>query len=65
MIKLKINSMMDERKITRYRVNKNTGWNYRRVNALYKGKVKYITLDEMDNLCNILECKIQDLIEKV
>lgn len=65
MIKLHIGEMMKKRKMTRYRMNKETGWNYKRVNALYKGEVKQISIEELDILCNILNCESKDLIESI
>ena len=63
MIKFKIKEMLDKKKITRYKLQQLTNWNYKRVNAYYKGEVVNITVDELNKFCSLFKCKVQDLIE--
>lgn len=62
MIKINIDNLMNKKSISRYRLQQLTNWNYRRINALYNSKVKYITTEEIETLCNLLECSPRELI---
>ncbi len=62
MIIFKVNERMDKIGLTRYRLQQLTNWNYRRVNSYYQGKVINMNVEELDKLCTILDCKIDDLI---
>lgn len=62
MIKINIDNLMNKKSISRYRLQQLTNWNYRRINALYNSKVKYITTEEIETLCNLLECSPGELI---
>lgn len=62
MIKVNIDKFMENKNISRYKLQQMTNWNYKRINALYFSKVKYLTLEEIETLCNILECSCNDLI---
>lgn len=53
---------MSKKNISRYKLQQRTNWNYKRINALYFSRVKYITLEEIEKLSNILDCNIQDII---
>lgn len=63
MIIFKIKDLMDKHNITRYRLQKLTNWNYKRINAYYFGRVLSITVSELEELCKIFNCSISDLIE--
>lgn len=63
MIIFKIKELMEKKNITRYRLQKLTNWNYKRINSYYFGKVVNITVTELEELCNIFDCSISDLIE--
>lgn len=62
MVKITIKDLMSDKNISRYRLQQLTNWNYKRINALYFSKVKHITLEEIAKLCEILDCKIQDIV---
>lgn len=62
MLKLSISNEMKKKNISRYKLQQITNWNYKRINALYFNKIKYISLEELDTLINIFQCKIQDII---
>lgn len=65
MIKITIQELMDKKDISRYKLQQLTNWNYKRINALYFSKVKHITLEEIETLCNILNCNIEDIIKSI
>ncbi len=62
MIKINIDILMEKKNISRYKLQQLTNWNYKRINALYFSKVKYLTLEEIETLCNILGCNFNELI---
>jgi len=63
MIVFKVKELMEEKNITRYKLQKDTNWNYKRINAFFFNNVKKITLEEIEILCKIFECEIHDLME--
>lgn len=63
-MKIKVKELLDKKNISRYRLQQLTKWNYRRVNAYYFSRVKQVNLEELDMLCEIFECKVEDLLEK-
>lgn len=64
MIVLKLKEILEEKKISRYKLQFLTNLNYPRINQLYKNTAKNISLEELDILTNVLECSVSDLIEK-
>ena len=64
MVILKLKEVLEEKKISRYRLQLLTNFNYSRINQLYKNTAKNISLDELDILTKVLECSISDLLEK-
>lgn len=62
MVKIKIKDLMKKRDISRYKLQQLTNWNYKRINNLYFSRVKHITLEEIETICNILNCNIEDII---
>ena len=63
MVIFRVKELMEANNITRYRLQQLTEWNYRRINAFYFGRVKQITVEEIEKLCEILKCDVSDLIE--
>ncbi len=63
MIKINIDVLMKKKNISRYKLQQLTNWNYKRINALYFSKVKYLTLVEIETLCKLLECTFNELIK--
>ena len=62
MVNITIKDLMSEKNISRYKLQQLTNWNYKRINALYFSRVKYITLEEIEKLSNIFNCDIQDIV---
>lgn len=63
-MKCKLKDVMKKHNnVSRYWLNKVTGWNHGRINAYYKNTLKTMTVDELEILCTIFKCKITDLIE--
>jgi len=62
-MKFKIKEQLESNQMSRYKLQQITNWNYKRINAFYKGDVIEIKVEELETLCKIFECKIGDLIE--
>lgn len=63
MVVFKVKELMESHGITRYKMIQLTNWNYKRINAFYFNKVKLVTVEEIEKLCEIFDCDIKDLIE--
>ena len=62
MLIFRIKELMEENNISRYKLQKLTNWNYKRINAFYFNRIKQVTLEELEKLCEILKCDISDLL---
>lgn len=62
-MKFKIKEQLEFNHMSRYKLQQLTNWNYKRINAFYKGEVIEIKVEELETLCKIFACKIGDLIE--
>lgn len=62
-MKFKIKEQLDKNQISRYKLQQLTNWNYKRINAFYKGTVIEIKVEELEVMGKIFKCKIGDLIE--
>ena len=62
MIELKVREFMEKNKMTRYRLQKLTTWNFKRVNAYYNNTVVDYSADDLDKLCEIFNCTVGDLL---
>lgn len=63
MVKITIQNLLKENNISRYKLQQLTNWNYKRINALYFSNVKHITLEEIEKLCTILNCNIENIVK--
>ena len=54
--------LMELKDISRYRLQQMTNWNYKRINSFFFGRVKQISVAEIEKLCDILECDISDMM---
>ena len=62
-MKFKIKEQLEKNHISRYKLQQLTNWNYKRIKAFYQGNVIEIKVKELETLCEIFACKIEDLIE--
>ena len=62
MVKINLEKLMKNKNISRYKLQQLTNWNYKRINSIYFSKVAYLTLEEMQMLCYIFDCTIDELI---
>ena len=63
MVKFKIKELLKRNKITRYKLRQYTNFTYERINQLYFGTAKTLKIEEIETLCELLKCNVQDLIE--
>ena len=63
MVIFKVKNLLEKNKMSRYKMRKYTGFSYTRVNDYYFGRVKDIKVSEIDILCKLFKCKIEDIIE--
>ena len=65
-IKIKLNKIMDKRKITVYELSNKTNVSFRTIQGLKDGQsVTRINLDVLAKICYVLDCEVYDLIEYV
>ncbi len=63
MIRLTLDKVLDNLKMTRYELSKRTGIQYQIIDKYYKNNVKRYDSYILDRICCVLDCKISDLIE--
>ena len=63
MLVFKIKNLLEQNNISRYKFQQITQWNQKRINAFYFGTVHTITVTEIENMCKIFHCKVEDLFE--
>lgn len=65
MVRLKLDTLLAEKQMSRYTLSKISGVQYLVVDNYYKNKViRYDSL-VLDRLCEALGCDVADLIERV
>lgn len=64
-IRCHLSRLMGERKMKVTDVARETGLNRNTVTLLYKETAQRIELDAMDKLCELFECEVSDLLERV
>ena len=63
MVKIKLKELLERNQMSRYKLQKITNWNYKRINSFYKSEIIKIKVEEIETLCEIFKCKIEDLME--
>ncbi len=63
MIKFKVKELLDKNQMSRYKLIQYTSLNYKRVNDYYFNRVNFIKVEELEELCNLFNCNIQDIVE--
>lgn len=65
MIRCHLARLMGEKKLKIVDVARETGLNRNTVTLLYKETAQRIDLEAIDKLCELFECEVGDLLEKV
>lgn len=63
MVKFKLAELLEQKKITRYRLCKDTGIDTNNIKKICDNNSKQIKLDTINTICNYLNCELTDLIE--
>lgn len=63
MIVFKVKELLEKEKMSRYKLRQYSGLSYDRVNDYYFGRVKAIKTEELEILCKLFNCAIEDIIE--
>ena len=63
MVNFRIKQLLEKKNMSRYKMIQYTGFSYTRVNDYYFGRVKDIKVSEIDILCELFKCKVEDIIE--
>lgn len=62
MIKIKLRELMWVRNISAVQIQKETGINAATISRIINKKHNNLSLETIDRLCDVLDCKIQDLL---
>lgn len=65
MIKIRLSKLLGEKRMTQAELSRRTGIRPNTINALYHEYVKYIGKEDLDKICEVLDCNIADLLEYV
>ncbi len=65
MVKCHLAKLMGERKMKVVDVARETGLNRNTITLLYKETAQRIDFETIDKLCDLFECRLEDLLEKV
>ena len=59
----KLQEVLDDRKISKYKLSRITNIGYETICNYCKGKVSLINVEYLKIFCNVLDCSISDIIE--
>ena len=69
MVRLRVKELLEERGITKYRLHqqmqRKNGISYGNFNSMVENKTSSIRYSNLDLLCEILECEVGELFERV
>ncbi len=65
MLKIKLKEQLKNQKMSQYRLQKITNWNKKRIKAFYRETVVEIKVSEINELCKLFKCKVEDLLEYI
>lgn len=63
MLEFKIKQLLEKNNISRYKLRQYSTLSYERINDYYFGRVKSLKTEEIEQLCEIFNCNVQDLVE--
>lgn len=62
-MKLRVLQILEEKQHTKYWLYKQMGMSYQNFNRMVNNQTKSIKIDNIEALCQILECKPNDIFE--
>lgn len=63
MVVFKVRELLKKNNMSRYKLEQYTSLSKLRVNDYYFGRVQFIKTDELEQLCDVFNCEIQDIVE--
>lgn len=64
-VRFRLRELLDERRLSQTELQTRTGLAYSTVNDLYNNKPRRVELETLDVLCDVLECSIAELLERI
>ena len=64
-IKIKVSDMLGRRKMTQKTLSEKTGIRPATISALYHETIKRVEINQLDEMCNALNCQPSDLFEYI
>ena len=64
-VRFRVRELLAERGMTQTDLQTRTGLAYSTVNDLFNNKPRRVELETLDVLCDVLDCSIADLLERV
>ena len=65
MIRIRLSTLLGQRRITQAELARKTGIRPATINEMYHELCERVNLDHIDRICEVLNCKIENLIEYV
>lgn len=62
-IKIKLNDIMDSRKISTYELSNKANIRFQTISVLRQNEARRIDFEVLKKLCFVLNCKVEDIIE--
>jgi len=62
-VKFLLQDLLKKQKMSRYKFQQLSNFDMRRINAFFFNRAKYIRVDEISTICDILECDVSQLIK--
>ena len=65
MIRIRLSTLLGERRWTQADLARRTGIRPNTVNELYHDFADRVNLEQIDKICDVLECDLSDLLERI
>ncbi len=65
MIRIRLSTLLGERRWTQADLARRTGIRPNTINELYHDFADRVNLEQIDKICDVLECDLSDLLERI
>ena len=65
MIRIRLSTLLGERKWTQADLARRTGIRANTINDLYHEIAERVSLEHLDKICDVLDCDLSDLLERI
>ena len=65
MVVIKLSEILGKKKMTQAELARKTDIRPNTINALYHEYIKYISVEDLGKICEVLDCEVGDLLEYV